>query len=98
MAGFSAYALYFYVPRTSLKDGFRYLHVAGSLGHSAAMGVSVGLVNCIDSLGAVERVVFDEKKATIEELVTALDNNFQGMKNFKKLFFRRLNMEPIMNM
>lgn len=62
---------------TALKDGLD-VTCGGSLGHTAAEGVSVGLVNCIDSLSAVEKVVFDSKQATMSELVDALDHDFQG--------------------
>lgn len=68
---------------TSLTDGLD-ITCGGSLGHNAAMGVSVGLVNCIDSLGAVEKVVFDDKQVTMKELISALDNNFVGYERLQK--------------
>ena len=69
---------------TALKDGLD-VTCGGSLGHTAAEGVSVGLVNCIDSLSAVEKVVFDSKQATMSELVDALDHDFQGYENCRTL-------------
>lgn len=62
---------------TCLSDGMD-ITCGGSLGHSAASGVSVGLVNCIDSLSAVEKVVFDDRKVDMPTLVDALEQNFEG--------------------
>ncbi|MFQ7235760.1 MAG: pyruvate formate lyase family protein, partial [Enterococcus hulanensis] len=33
-----------------------------------------------DSLAAIKKLVFDEKKLTLKELQAALDNNFEGLK------------------
>ena len=38
----------------------------------------VGMANLVDSLYAVKRVVYDEKKMTLKELVTVLEGNFEG--------------------
>ena len=62
---------------TCLSDGMD-ITCGGSLGHTPATGVSVGLVNCIDSLSAVEKVIFDEHRADMPTLVDALDHNFEG--------------------
>ena len=37
-----------------------------------------GTVNVGDSLAAVKKVVFDDKKITMAQLIDALDNNFEG--------------------
>jgi len=37
-----------------------------------------GAANVGDSLAAIKKVVFDDKKATMEELIDALDANFEG--------------------
>lgn len=36
------------------------------------------IIDCADSLIAVKKLVFDEKKLTMDELITALDSNFEG--------------------
>lgn len=62
---------------TCLKDGMD-ITCGGSLGHVSASGVSVGLINCIDSLSAVEKVVFQDHKTDMAGLLEALDHNFEG--------------------
>jgi pyruvate formate-lyase/glycerol dehydratase family glycyl radical enzyme len=41
----------------------------------------VGMINAADSVAAVKRLVFDEKKVTKKELKAALDANWQGERN-----------------
>ena len=62
---------------TCLTDGLD-ITKGGSLGHMSATQVSVGLVNTLDSLAAVEKVVFDDKRVSMSELVSALNDNFDG--------------------
>ncbi|MBR2950495.1 MAG: hypothetical protein IKC46_11610 [Lachnospiraceae bacterium] len=40
--------------------------------------------NAADALGAVEKLVFEEKKYTIDELVTAAIHNFEGYEQIRK--------------
>jgi len=40
--------------------------------------VIFGVINAADSLAAIQKLVFDEKKYTIEELLTALRANWEG--------------------
>ena len=44
-----------------------------------------GLNNLADSLAAVKKVVFDDKAATMAELVDALKNNWVGYENLQKM-------------
>ncbi len=37
-----------------------------------------GLINAVDSLAAIQKLVFDDKKYTMEELLTALQANWEG--------------------
>jgi formate C-acetyltransferase len=39
-----------------------------------------GIIDVADSLMAVKKLVFDEKKLSMEELLEALDNNFEGIR------------------
>lgn len=45
----------------------------------------VGMVNVADSLAAIKKVVFDDKKATLGELKAALDANWEGYEELHKL-------------
>ncbi|MDO4479860.1 MAG: pyruvate formate lyase family protein [Erysipelotrichaceae bacterium] len=62
---------------TCLSDGMD-ITKGGSGGHMSATQVSVGLVNCLDSLAAIEKVVFEDKKATMDDIINALDADFNG--------------------
>ncbi|MDD5711949.1 MAG: pyruvate formate lyase family protein [Smithellaceae bacterium] len=44
-----------------------------------------GLNTTADSLAAVKKIVFDEKKATMEELLAALKANWKGYEKLKKM-------------
>jgi formate C-acetyltransferase len=45
----------------------------------------VGFGTAIDSLAAVKKLVFDDKKITMDELLKALDNNFRGKENIRQM-------------
>ena len=45
----------------------------------------VGLVNVVDSMTAVKKLVFDEKKVSSKELKAALDANWKGYEELRKL-------------
>jgi formate C-acetyltransferase len=47
--------------------------------------VAVGMVNVADSLAAVKRLVFDEKRITLEELKAALAANWEGYEDLRRL-------------
>ncbi|MCK8252295.1 pyruvate formate lyase family protein, partial [Erwinia amylovora] len=38
----------------------------------------IGAPNVGDSLAAIKKAIFDDKKITMEKLIDALDKNFQG--------------------
>jgi pyruvate formate-lyase/glycerol dehydratase family glycyl radical enzyme len=46
---------------------------------------AVGMINVADSLAAIKKLVFEEKKVTMKELKTALDKNWQGYEGIQKL-------------
>ena len=53
--------------------------VNGGTAPYSSVGLWVtGTVNVGDSLAAVKKVVFDDKKITMAQLIDALDNNFEG--------------------
>jgi pyruvate formate-lyase/glycerol dehydratase family glycyl radical enzyme len=41
----------------------------------------VGMINVVDSVAAVKKLVFDEKKVSLQELKAALDANWEGESN-----------------
>jgi len=45
----------------------------------------LGLNNCADSLAAIKKIVFDEKKATMAELINALKNNWEGYEDLHRM-------------
>jgi formate C-acetyltransferase len=45
----------------------------------------VGAINVADSLTAIKKLVFDEKKVTIEELLEALENNWEGREDLRQM-------------
>ncbi len=47
--------------------------------------LGVGLANTANSLAAVQRVVFEDRKATMAELVGALAKDFEGQENLRQI-------------
>ncbi|MFX1552968.1 MAG: glycyl radical protein [Promethearchaeota archaeon] len=66
-------SLYF----NAIKEGRDYFHRTMPFENGATI-MCVGLVNVADSLAAIKKLVFDEKKVTMKELKAALDANWQG--------------------
>jgi len=50
-----------------------------------AMMVPVGAINVADSLAAIRMLVFDERKITMKQLRQALDANWVGYENIRKM-------------
>lgn len=50
----------------------------------------IGIANLSDSLYALKKIVFEEKRISLKELVDALDSNFQGVE-YEKLRVRLIN-------
>ncbi len=44
-----------------------------------------GIANTADSLAAIKRLVFEEKRLSMSRLVEAIDNNFEGFEDVKSL-------------
>lgn len=45
----------------------------------------IGMINVADSLAAIKKLVFDEKKVTMKQLKTALASNWKGYEELRKL-------------
>jgi formate C-acetyltransferase len=54
-------------------------------------GINLGYFECIgygtviDSLAAIKKLVFEDKKVTMAELIEALENNFEGREDLRQL-------------
>ncbi len=48
-----------------------------------------GAPNVGDSLAAIRRVVFEQKRATMADILTALDRNFEGYEDLRALLLRQ---------
>ncbi|HOO39062.1 MAG TPA: pyruvate formate lyase family protein [Deltaproteobacteria bacterium] len=46
--------------------------------------ISCGVVSVANSLAAIKKLVFEEKKITMEELLASLKNNFEGQEKLRK--------------
>ena len=46
-------------------------------------GIIVGPTNVINSMAAIEKFVFNEKKITMKELIEAIDNNWEGREDLR---------------
>ena len=57
--------------------GARYNHNTG--------GTEVGSSDAADSLAAIKKLVFDDKKITMAQLCDALDANFEGFEDIRKM-------------
>jgi pyruvate-formate lyase len=53
---------------------------------NAAVFNPIGMINVADSLTAVRKLVFDERKYSLRELLEALDANWQGHEQMRKAF------------
>ena len=45
----------------------------------------IGYGTVVDSLAAIKKVVFEDKRVTMEELIEALNNNFEGYEKIRQL-------------
>ncbi len=61
--------------KAALDGGLRYL---------AGTYETYGNITTADSLTAIKRLVYDEKKYTLRQIVTALDHNFEGYETIHK--------------
>lgn len=47
--------------------------------------LSEGMPDCVDSLAAIKKFVFDEKRYSMRELLIALKSNFEGYENMRQV-------------
>ena len=46
--------------------------------------MAVGGINAVNALAAIKKLVFDEKKYTMEQIIAALDANFEGYEEMRE--------------
>jgi formate C-acetyltransferase len=51
--------------------------------------VIVGPTNVVDSMAAIKKFVFEEKKITMKELIEAIDNNWEGREDLRRMIKTR---------
>lgn len=54
-----------------------------------AVGLLIGISNVIDSLSVTKQLVFDEKRITMEQLVEALKNNWNGFEDLREYILKK---------
>jgi len=62
--------------------------VDGGVRYKGGLIETYGMVNAADSLAAIRHIVFVDKAATLDEVVSALDANFEGHERIRKLLKR----------
>ncbi len=50
--------------------------------------VIVGTTNVVDSIGAIKKIVFEEGKVTMSELIKAMDHNWEGFASIREMMIR----------
>lgn len=71
-----------------LKNGMDVTYGGARYNFSGVQGI--GISNLSDSLYALKKIVFEEKRITFKELINALDSNFEG-KEYEQLRVRLIN-------
>lgn len=65
--------------------------IQGGLTRYIAVGLPIGLSNVIDSLSVVKQFVFEEKLLSMQKLLEALNNNWQGYEELRSLILKKGN-------
>lgn len=68
-----------------MESGLDYSQPHGAKYTAGGGVITVGQADIINSVAAVKTLVYDEKKITMDELVKALDANFEGYEDLQKL-------------
>ena len=61
----------------------------GGAKYSTAGLYITGAANLADSIVAIEKCVFEDKDVTMDELIKALDNNFEGEERLRQLLLNK---------
>ncbi|MEW6616030.1 MAG: pyruvate formate lyase family protein [Thermodesulfobacteriota bacterium] len=52
------------------------------------LGIIIGPTNVADSITAVKKAVFEDKKVSMDELIKAMDNNWQGFEDIQQMMIQ----------
>jgi formate C-acetyltransferase len=63
-------------------------HEGGAKYNKGPSSVATGLPDVTDSLAAIKKCVFEDKAISMSELAYALDNNFEGKEQLRKMLLR----------
>ncbi|MFX0188442.1 MAG: pyruvate formate lyase family protein [Candidatus Hodarchaeota archaeon] len=55
---------------------------------SSTFCVIIGITNAADSIAAINKVVFEDKKVSMDELIKAMDKNWRGYENIRQLMLQ----------
>jgi pyruvate formate-lyase/glycerol dehydratase family glycyl radical enzyme len=61
----------------------------GALINSGMTPRGIGLADVADSLAAIKKLVFDDKVLTMDELLKAIDANFEGYENIRQMLITK---------
>ncbi len=75
------------VTRGCVESGKSVQH-GGAQYYTSGMYIS-GAANLADSIAAVEKCVFEDKDITMDELIKACDNNFEGQERLRQLLLNK---------
>jgi formate C-acetyltransferase len=62
----------------------------GGARHNYTAPYGVGIANAGNSLCVLKKMVFEEKELTMEELVEAIDSNYEGKEDLRQLFINKV--------
>lgn len=62
---------------------------AGGSEHSYITVEAVGFATAIDSLAAIKKLVFDEKRVSMKELATAIKKNYRGFEKLRQMLVNK---------
>lgn len=62
----------------------------GALINSGLTPRGIGLADVVDSLAAIKKLVFEDKKVSMDELISALDNNFEGREDLRQTLINKV--------
>ncbi|MGE5328682.1 MAG: pyruvate formate lyase family protein [Deltaproteobacteria bacterium] len=63
--------------------------IFGGAIYNSSGATHIGFADTVDSLNAIEKAVFIDKKCSFDELISALNNDFKGYKGLQKYLINR---------
>ena len=79
--------LYSILTRDCLKNGMEFNHGGARFNFTSPLGV--GPVTTGDSLAAIDKVVFEDRTLSMEQLIEALKEDFEGKEDLRQMLINR---------